>query len=66
MITAYDATNRYEGTEGELYVMSEDPHQWRNLWDEPGYATQRSNLLDEMRAHWPGERDVPLDKIAPV
>ncbi|MGB7180570.1 MAG: sulfatase-like hydrolase/transferase [Burkholderiaceae bacterium] len=66
LITAYEATNRYDGTEGELYALNEDPHQWRNLWDDPGYAAQRLNLLDEMRAHWPQERDAPLDKIAPV
>jgi len=66
LITAYEATNRYDGTEGELYSLSEDPHQWRNLWNDPGYAAQRSDLLEEMRAHWPQDRDAPLEKIAPV
>ena len=25
----------YEGTEGELYNVDEDPHQWENRWDDP-------------------------------
>ncbi|HKN01865.1 MAG TPA: sulfatase-like hydrolase/transferase, partial [Candidatus Binataceae bacterium] len=26
----------YDGTEGELYNLNEDPLQWRNLWNDPG------------------------------
>ena len=25
----------YDGTEGELYDVRDDPHQWRNLWNDP-------------------------------
>ena len=25
---------RYDGSEGELYKLDEDPLQWRNLWDD--------------------------------
>ena len=25
----------YDGTEGELYNVEEDPHQWENRWDDP-------------------------------
>ena len=35
---------RYDGTEGELYNLREDPMQWRNLWDDPAYA--RSSSMD--------------------
>ena len=31
-------TSRYDGTEGELYDVRDDPHQWRNLWNDPGRA----------------------------
>ena len=27
---------RYDGTEGELYNLREDPLQWRNLWNDAG------------------------------
>ena len=35
---------RYDGTEGELYKLDEDPLQWRNLWDDGGYAKIKSDL----------------------
>ena len=25
----------YDGTEGELYAVDDDPHQFENLWDDP-------------------------------
>ena len=27
----------YDGSEGELYNMTDDPLQWRNLWNDDGY-----------------------------
>ena len=27
----------YDGTEGELYDVDDDPHQWENRWDDPAY-----------------------------
>ena len=66
LITKYEATNRYDGSEGELYDLNEDPHQWHNLWDDPNYTPLRSDLLDEMQAHWPAERGEALEKVAPV
>lgn len=52
-ITAYNKTSLYEGTEGELYNMAEDPHQWHNLWDEPSAAGMKRDLLDDLRARTP-------------
>lgn len=66
LITSYGATNCYDGTEGELYDLGADPHQWRNLWHDPAYAVMRANLLDELQAHWPAERAEPLAKVALV
>ncbi|HUS98088.1 MAG TPA: sulfatase, partial [Hyphomicrobiaceae bacterium] len=66
LITAYGSTNRYDGSEGEFYLLKEDPCQWRNLWDDPEYAPVRKSLLDEMHTFWPADRNEPLKKIAPV
>ena len=66
LITAYEATNRYCGGEGELYALAEDPHQWRNLWDDPEAAPLKSDLLADLRDHLPKGREKPLEKIAPV
>ncbi len=66
LITAYEKTNRYEGTEGELYVLADDPHQWRNLWDELAAVSLKADLLADMADHVPDGRAVPLQKIAPV
>ena len=64
--TAYEKTNYYEGTEGELYDLAEDPHQWRNLWDDPAHAGLKSDLIADLHDHLPPGRDVPLEKLAPV
>jgi arylsulfatase A-like enzyme len=52
-ITAYGKTSIYEGTEGELYDLKNDPRQWRNLWDEPAAAAMKRDLLDDLRARTP-------------
>ena len=35
----------YEGTEGELYDVENDPHQWRNLWSDPARRSLRADLM---------------------
>ena len=39
---------RYDGTEGELYNLREDPMQWRNLWNDPAYAKLKSDLRADL------------------
>jgi len=46
---------QYDGTEGELYKMDEDPHQWWNLWDDPSYRAIRDDLVDDLYASLPSE-----------
>ena len=36
--------------EGELYDLRNDPHEMRNLWKDPGYATERRRLEDLIKA----------------
>ncbi len=46
---------QYDGTEGELYNVDEDPHQWHNLWDDPEYRAIRDDLVDDLRSNLPEE-----------
>jgi arylsulfatase A-like enzyme len=55
----------YAGTEGELYRLDEDPHQWRNLWDDAGYQSVRRDLVADLYDSLPEERLV-LDVEAPA
>jgi arylsulfatase A-like enzyme len=57
---------RYDGTEGELYDLREDPHQWRNLWNDPGRATLQSDLIADLYDHLPAARDPRLSVQAPA
>ena len=41
---------RYDGTEGELYNLAEDPRQWWNLWDDPARRSIRDDLVADLYA----------------
>ena len=66
LCTAYEKSHLYEGTEGELYDMREDPDQLRNLWSDPGYAVHRTELTDRLYASLPEETTEKLPRKAPV
>jgi arylsulfatase A-like enzyme len=51
--TAYEQGTLYAGTEGELYDHANDPHQWRNLWDDVSRRRLRDELVAELRASLP-------------
>ncbi|ROZ46692.1 sulfatase [Rhodococcus sp. WS3] len=38
----------YDGTEGELYNLVDDPHQWRNRWNDPALVGLRSDLVADL------------------
>ena len=57
---------RYDGTEGELYDVRNDPEQWENLWDDPSKRTLRDDLLADLRDHLPQERLPRLRVVAPT
>jgi arylsulfatase A-like enzyme len=48
----------YDGSEGELYDVVEDPHQFTNRWDDPGCRTYRNALVADLYDHLPTERTV--------
>ena len=48
----------YDGTEGELYNVDEDPHQWENRWDDPACKALREDLVADLYDSLPKERNV--------
>jgi len=64
--TAAMADIRYDGTEGELYNLSEDPMQWRNLWRDLGAAKVRSDLVADLYDNLPPERSPKLKVESPA
>jgi arylsulfatase A-like enzyme len=56
----------YDGTEGELYNLAEDPFQWRNLWSDGGCQRLKSDLIDDLYVHLPKPRDPLLSVDAPA
>ncbi|HUQ01691.1 MAG TPA: sulfatase-like hydrolase/transferase [Kofleriaceae bacterium] len=61
---AGQALPRFDGTEGELYDLRDDPHQARNLWNER--RVLRDDLIIDLRAHLPPARRRPLRVAAPT
>ncbi|MAG04057.1 MAG: sulfatase [Acidimicrobiaceae bacterium] len=45
LCTRYEAGTCHEGTEGELYDLTEDPLQRVNLWDDPAMGATRDDLV---------------------
>ena len=64
LITAYEKTNSYSGSEGELYDLNDDPHQWHNLWDDPHFKVKREELLEKVKHQTPVPRSPALERRA--
>jgi arylsulfatase A-like enzyme len=56
----------YTGSEGELYDLREDPHQMRNLWDDPARRSLKSDLIADLYDHLPPARIPALPVAAPT
>jgi len=56
----------YDGSEGELYDVREDPHQWDNLFADPARRAIRDELREELYARIPPSRFPPLPVDAPT
>jgi len=65
LCTCYENSRLYEGTEGELYDMRNDPDQLVNLWDDPGYVSTRRELVEQLYESLP-EVSERLPRTAPV
>ncbi|HWE56245.1 MAG TPA: sulfatase-like hydrolase/transferase [Acidimicrobiales bacterium] len=66
VVTEYGVGGGYDGSEGELYDLGSDPHQWVNRWDDPALQSFRGDLLADLRDHLPAPRDPRLLVEAPV
>jgi hypothetical protein len=58
----------HDGSEGELYVLGDDPLQRVNRFDDPALASVRATLAERLAGHEhrPGERATPGILMAPV
>jgi arylsulfatase A-like enzyme len=45
----------YDGTEGELYDLTDDPHQFHNRWDDPACASLKADLIADLYDTLPTE-----------
>jgi arylsulfatase A-like enzyme len=45
----------YDGTEGELYNVADDPYQWENRWDDAACKSLRQDLVADLYASLPTE-----------
>ena len=66
LCSAYEPSSLYDGSEGELYDLGNDPNQFENLWDDPTRKTLRSELIADLYEHLPASRPERLRWRAPV
>jgi arylsulfatase A-like enzyme len=64
--TAYEKSSLYDGSEGELYDLSQDPQQWHNLWNDPARQRLKRDLVADLYDHLPPARTAQLPVVAPV
>ena len=57
---------RYDGTEGELYDLRNDPHQFNNLWNEAKCKGLKTDLIADLYDNLPEERSPRLEVMAPA
>ena len=56
----------HDGSEGELYSLSEDPLQRDNRWDDPSARATRDDPLADSWDHQPAVRTLRLELEAPA
>ena len=52
---AFDGPGGVGIATGELYDVVDDPHQWRNRWDDPTVRAHRDALIDDLYSSLSGE-----------
>jgi arylsulfatase A-like enzyme len=66
LMTCYGPSHLYDGSEGELYNMTEDPDQIVNLWDDPERQAVKTDLREQLFESLPAPRSPALPRVAPV
>jgi arylsulfatase A-like enzyme len=66
LCTAYGKSHLYDGSEGELYDMNEDPGQTINLWNDPGHTARRDALVALLDEKVPPMQTPRPERRAPV
>lgn len=66
LATEYLPGGSYDGTEGELYDLVEDPLQHVNLWDDPARRQLRDDLVADLRASLPQGEPVRHERVTDV
>jgi hypothetical protein len=66
VLTAYLPGTTSDGTDGELYNLSEDPKQYVNLWSDSSAAAMKADLLDDLWANQPQQVKPLRPLVAPV
>ncbi len=64
LYSEYQRGTMHDGTEGELYVLADDPLQRVNRFDDPALASARSELSERLRTHM--TRENQCLELAPV
>ncbi|MDA0977435.1 MAG: sulfatase-like hydrolase/transferase [Proteobacteria bacterium] len=64
LCTTYEKSSLYEGSEGELYNLNEDPGQLHNLWE--ALPAVRRELVEQLYGALPEARTPRLERRAPV
>jgi hypothetical protein len=64
--TRYGKSSLYEGTEGELYNLAEDPGSLVNRWDDPAFQALKADLITDLDDSLPPAREPRLPRLAPV
>ena len=66
VLTTYRRGTVHDGSEGELYDLSDDPLQRSNRWDDPSCRGIRDDLIADLLANLPPARQPRLLLEAPV
>ena len=66
LCTQYEKSSLYDGTEGELYNIDQDPHQLVNLWQDANSQTIKAGLVNQLYEELPAHRSPKLARKAPV
>jgi len=62
----YEPSHLYDGSEGELYNLNDDPDQIANLWDHPKHRETQQELKNLLYESLPEPRSPKLARVAPV